>query len=127
MYGYKRKVNLPFEKVVTRVKEELTKEGFGVLTEVDVKTTLKKKLNVEFDDYIILGACNPPFAYRTLQLTKDAGLMMPCNVVVYSEKGNTFIECAMPTVLAGLLMNEKLNEVAGQIESKLIKVIDNVS
>ena len=126
MYGYKRKVNLPFEKVVARVKEELTKEGFGVLTEVDVKTTLKKKLNVEFDDYIILGACNPPFANQALQITKEAGLMMPCNVVVYVEKGNTFVECAMPTALAGLMQNEHLNNIAGQIEGKLTKVVDNV-
>lgn len=127
MYGYKRKVNLPFEKAVAKLKEELTKEGFGVLTEVDVKTVLKKKLDVEFDNYIILGACNPPFAYQTLQMTKDAGLMMPCNVVVYSENGDTIIECAMPTVLAGLLKNDNLSKIAGQIESKLKNVVDAIN
>src|SRR5512136_722556 len=108
MVGYKRKVNLSFEKAAARVREELAKEGFGVLTEADVKATLKKKLNVDFDDYIILGACNPPFAYEALQVTKDVGLMMPCNVAVYADKGRIFVEAAMPTVLMNLIQNDKL-------------------
>jgi len=78
MYGYKRQVNLPYDKAIARVREELGKEGFGVLTEIDVKATLKKKLNVDYEDYIILGACNPPFTYQALQVIKDVGLMMPC-------------------------------------------------
>jgi uncharacterized protein (DUF302 family) len=112
MFGYKKEVKLTYDQAVARVKEELAKEGFGVLTEVDVKATMKKKLNVEFDNYIILGACNPPFALKTLQITKDAGLMMPCNVVVYTENGKTFIETTLPTVLLKLIQNDELKLTA---------------
>ncbi len=126
MVGYKRQVNLPYDKAVAKVREELGKEGFGVLTEVDVKATLKKKLNAEFDDYIILGACNPPFAYQALQVVKDVGLMMPCNVVVFADKGQTFVEAVTPTVLMNLIQNENLRPVAEQIEAKLKKVVDSI-
>lgn len=126
MYGYKRQLDLGFEKAVASAREELAKEGFGVLTEIDVKATIKKKLNIEFDEYIILGACNPPFAYQALQVSKDAGLMMPCNVVVFRENGVTFIECAMPTALANLIQSEQLKPIAEKIEGKLKKVIDNI-
>ena len=127
MYGYKKQVNLPYDKAVVKAREELAKEGFGVLTEIDVKATLKKKLNVDFDDYIILGACNPPFAYQALQIIKDVGLMMPCNVIVYADKGKTFVESAMPTVLMNLIQNDKLKPTAEQIEAKLKKVVDSIS
>ncbi len=126
MYGYKKQVNLAYDKAVSRVREELAKEGFGVLTEIDVKATMKKKLNVDFDDYIILGACNPPFAYKALQVVKDVGLMMPCNVVVFSDKGKTYVEAVAPTLLMGLIQNEDLRPTAEQIEAKLKKVVDNV-
>ena len=126
MYGYKKEVNLPYDKAVAKAREELTKEGFGVLTEIDVKATLKKKLNVEFEEYIILGACNPPFAYEALQVTKDVGLMMPCNVVVFVDKGKTYIEAVMPTVLMGLIQDYRLKNTAEQIEGKLRKVVDRI-
>jgi uncharacterized protein (DUF302 family) len=126
MYGYKKEVKLAYDKAVARVREELAKEGFGVLTEVDVKAVLKKKLNADYDDYIILGACNPPFAYQALQITKDAGLMMPCNVVVYTEKGKTFILSTLPTMLMNLIQNDKLKSTAEQIESKLKAAVDRV-
>jgi uncharacterized protein (DUF302 family) len=126
MFGYKKQVNLTYDKAVAKVREELAKEGFGVLTEIDVKATLKKKLNVDFDDYIILGACNPPFAYQALQIIKDVGLMMPCNVVVYTDKGKTFVEAVMPTVLMNLIRDDKLKPVAEQIEAKLEKVVDSL-
>jgi uncharacterized protein (DUF302 family) len=126
MVGYKRKVDLSFEKAVARVREELAKEGFGVLTEADVKATLKKKLNVDFDDYIILGACNPPFAYEALQVTKDVGLMMPCNVVVFTDKGGTFVEAVTPTTLMKLIQDDRLKPTAEKIEAKLKKVVDSL-
>jgi uncharacterized protein (DUF302 family) len=124
MYGYKRQIGLSYSATVQKVREELKKEGFGVITEIDVRETLKKKLNVEFDDYIILGACNPPFAYQALQVVKDVGLMMPCNVVVYTDHGKTYISAAMPTTLMNLIQNNKLQATAQQIEQKLKKVID---
>jgi uncharacterized protein (DUF302 family) len=127
MFGYKKEVKLAYDQAVARVREELGKEGFGVLTEVDVKATMKKKLNADFDNYIILGACNPPFALKTLQITKDAGLMMPCNVVVYTENGKTFVETTLPTVLLQLIQNDDLKSTAEQIESKLKAAVDRVS
>ncbi len=127
MIGYKRQVNLPYGQAVAKVREELAKEGFGVLTEVDVKATIKKKLNVDYEDSIILGACNPPFAYQALQVAKDVGLMMPCNVVVFVDQGKTYVESTTPTVLMSLVPDERLKPVAEQIEAKLKKVVDSIS
>jgi uncharacterized protein (DUF302 family) len=126
MYGYKISVNMEYETAVKMVREELKKEGFGVITEIDVKDTLKKKLNVDYSNYIILGACNPPFAYQALQVEKDVGLMMPCNVIVYEDKGNTFIAAALPATLLGLIGNDKLKETAKNIEALLKKVVDSI-
>ena len=126
MYQFKREVKLNYELAVARAREELQKEGFGVLTEIDVKSTLKKKLNVDFDDYIILGACNPPFAYRALQAEQDLGVMLPCNLIVYSHKGKTFVAAIKPTVQMEKIGNPQLKDVALQIEEKLKKVIDSI-
>ncbi len=125
-YGHKRTVNLGYEDAVKRVREELQKEGFGVLTEINVKETLKKKLNVEFDNYVILGACNPPFAYKALQDEQDIGLLMPCNVIVYEHAGKTHVAVTRPTVTMSSVKNEKLAPLASQIEAKLKKAIDSV-
>jgi uncharacterized protein (DUF302 family) len=125
-YGYKKQVNISYEEALEKTKEELIKEGFGVLTEIDVKATLKKKLNVDFDKYIILGTCNPPFAYQALQLEKDIGLLLPCNVIVYESEGNTYISAIVPTVAMSMVENEKLSEVAVQVEKKLTKLIDSI-
>jgi uncharacterized protein (DUF302 family) len=126
MYGYKRQVELSYIDAVQKVRDELKKEGFGVLSEINVKDTLKKKLNVDFEDYMILGACNPPFAYQALQVVKDVGLMMPCNVIVFRENGKTFVSAAMPTTLMSLIQNEDLKSTAQEIEQKLIKVVENI-
>ena len=127
MIGYKRQVNLTYERAVVKVREELAKEGFGVLTEVDVKATLKKKLDVDYEEYIILGTCNPPFAYEALQVTKEVGLMMPCNLVVFVDKGITFVETTTPTVLMNLIGDQRLKSTAEKIEAKLKKVVDSIS
>ncbi|RMF54622.1 DUF302 domain-containing protein [Candidatus Woesearchaeota archaeon] len=124
MYGYKKQVNLAYEKAVEKIKEELKKEGFGVLTEIDVKATLKKKLGVDFDNYIILGACNPPSAYKALQAEHDIGLMLPCNVIVYDKDGKTFASAVLPTAAMGMIENEKLSSIAQEVEEKLKRVID---
>ena len=126
MYQYKKEVKLDYEDTVLKAREELAKEGFGVLTEINVKETLKKKLDVDFDDYIILGACNPQMAYKALQAEQDLGVMLPCNVIVYSKNGKTFVASIKPTVQLEKIKNLKLNEIAIQVEAKLKKVIDTI-
>ena len=126
MYQYKKQVKLGYMESVAKAREELQKEGFGVLTEIDVKATLKKKLAVDFDDYIILGACNPSMAYKALRSEQDLGLMLPCNVIVYSKNGRTFAAAIKPTVQMEKIGNPKLKAIAGEVESKLKKVIDSI-
>jgi len=125
-YGHKKQVNLPYEAAVERTKEELKREGFGVLTEIDVAATLRQKLNVTFDKYVILGACNPPFAYEALKAERDIGLLLPCNVIVYEEDGKTFIAGVKPTLTMTMVGNQKLEKVAYEVERKLSKAIDSV-
>jgi len=123
-YNYKKEVNLKFEEAVDKVKENLKEESFGVLTEIDVKAALKSKLNVDFDKYVILGACNPSFAYKALQAERDIGLMMPCNVIVYEQEGKVVVSAIMPTVAMDMIDNAQLELIAGQVEEKLKKVVD---
>lgn len=126
-YYFSRIVRLPFDEAISRVTEELKKEGFGILTEIDVKATLKKKLDVDFRDYIILGACNPPFAYKALQAERMIGTMLPCNVIVQeTEAGKTEIAAVDPIASMAAIENPKLEGIAGTVRSKLKKVIDSV-
>ncbi|NQU79420.1 DUF302 domain-containing protein [Candidatus Woesearchaeota archaeon] len=125
-YGYKKIIDATFDEVVEKTKESLKSEGFGVLTEIDVKATLKKKLDVDYDKYVILGACNPPFAYKALQSEKDIGLMLPCNVIIYEQDGQVTVSAILPTVAMGMIENPNLKSIAVQIEEKLKKVIDNI-
>ena len=120
-------MDLPHEKAVEKVTEELKKEGFGVLTEIDVKETLKKKLNVDFRKYRILGACNPPFAYQALQSEEQIGLMLPCNVVVYdANNGRTVVAAIDPVASMQAVHNPKLEEIASEVQRRLKRVITNV-
>jgi uncharacterized protein (DUF302 family) len=123
-YGYSKKVNTSFSQTIEKVKEELQKEGFGILTEIDVKATLKKKLDVDFQDYVILGACNPPNAYKSLQAEIEIGLMLPCNVIIYQKNDSVFVSAVMPTIAMGMIDNKSLKEIAINIENKLKKAID---
>jgi uncharacterized protein (DUF302 family) len=125
-YGHKRKVPLSFADTVSKTKAELSKEGFGVLTEIDVRATLKKKLNVEYANYIILGACNPPFAFQALKSEKEIGLFLPCNVIVYEEGGETFVSAVLPTVAMSMVENPELSVIAVEVEAKLKKVVDSL-
>jgi uncharacterized protein (DUF302 family) len=125
-YGISKLVNLTYEEAINRVTEELKKEGFGVLTTIDVKETLKKKLGVDFDKYIILGACNPPFAYKALQAEYDLGLLLPCNVVVYERDGKVFVSTFDPMVMTQIIDNPALKEIAQEVRKKLERVIQNV-
>lgn len=125
-YGYKRKVPLSFDDTVSKTKVELSKEGFGVLTEIDVKATLKKKLDVEYENYLILGACNPPFALRALESEKEIGLFLPCNVIVFEENGQTFVSAILPTLAMSVVENPALSLIAVEVEAKLKKVVDSL-
>ncbi|MBR9690681.1 DUF302 domain-containing protein [Candidatus Woesearchaeota archaeon] len=125
-YGYKKEIDMPYEEAMEKIKEELKKEGFGVLTEIDVKATLKKKLGVDFDKYIILGVCNPPYAYKSLQAEQDIGLLLPCNVIVYEKDKKTYVSAIKPTIAMQMIDNEKLKDIALEIEGRLKKAVDNV-
>jgi uncharacterized protein (DUF302 family) len=119
--------DLSFDEAIVRVTEELQKEGFGVLTEIDVKATLKKKLDVDFRNYRILGACNPPFAYQALLAEPQIGLMLPCNVVVQDgEEGQTIVSAIDPLASMQAVENEALGELAEQVKTRLQKVIENI-
>jgi len=126
-YGFKREVPLPVHEVEAKLREELKKEGFGILTEIDVAVTLKQKLDVDFRPYKILGACNPPFAYRALQAEDKIGLMLPCNVIV-QEQGDGKVEVAAVDPIASMqaVHNEKLGGIAVEIRGKLTKAIEAI-
>lgn len=124
MYMYKKSVPLGYEDAVVKVKEELMKEGFGVLTEIDFKQTLKEKLDVDFDNYISLGACNPPFAYKALMAEQDIGVLLPCNVIIYSQDGKTYVSAILPTVQMAKVDNPDLVPIAEEIEIKLKSMVD---
>jgi len=125
-YGFSKTVKLTYEKAIEKVTEELKKEGFGVLTTIDVKETLKKKLNVDFNKYIILGACNPPFAYQALQAEEQVGLLLPCNVIVYEKEGKTVVAAFDPMSMTKVLDNEAMEPVAAQVKTKLERLIQAI-
>ena len=126
-YGFSKVVNLGYEEAIEKVTEELKKEGFGILTEIDVKETLKKKLDVDFKPYKILGACNPPFAYKALQAEEQIGLILPCNVIIYvNDKSETVVAAIDPIASMQSVKNDKLGEVAETIQGKLKKVIEKL-
>lgn len=126
-YHFSRIVGYNFEMAITRVAEELKKEGFGVLTEIDVKETLKKKIDVDFRKYRILGACNPHFAHKALQAEGYIGTMLPCNVVVQENAhGQTEVSAVDPVASMMAIKNEELGALALQVREKLKRVIQNL-
>ncbi|AIY90627.1 DUF302 domain-containing protein [Geoglobus acetivorans] len=126
MLGYKKTVNLSFEEAVRKAREKLAENGFGILCEIDVRKTIKEKTGEDFDNYIILGACNPHYASQALRADRDFGLLMPCNVVVYEENGRVVVSAVAPLKLAEQFGNEEVMEVASTVEEKLKKVIDSI-
>ena len=125
-YGFSKTVSLSYESTIEKVTEELKKEGFGVLTTIDIKETLKKKLNVDFNKYIILGACNPPFAYQALQAEEQVGLLLPCNVIVYEKDGRTVVAAFDPMSMTKVMENEAMRPIAEQVRVKLVRAINAV-
>jgi uncharacterized protein (DUF302 family) len=122
-YGFSKVLSIPFEQAVEKVTEELKKEGFGVLTTIDVRETLKKKLDVDFKKYVILGACNPPFAFKALQAEEEIGLLLPCNVVVYEKNGNTAVAIFDPIVMTQVIDNPSVQPIAEEVRMRLQRVL----
>lgn len=126
-YYFSKTLDLSFDEAVVKVSEELKKAGFGILTEIDVKETMKAKLNVDFRKYMILGACNPSFAYEALQTEDKIGLMMPCNVIVQeTPDGRIEVAAVDPVASMSAVANPKLRDVAGEVRGKLKDVVDSL-
>ncbi len=126
-YHFTKIVRMPFDDAIRRVSDELKNEGFGILTEIDVQQTLKKKLNVDFRRYRILGACNPHFAYQALQAENKIGTMLPCNVVVQETTGGDIEVSAIdPVASMQAIENPTLGKTAEQVRAKLRKVIESL-
>ena len=118
-YGFSKTVDMPFEQTIEKVTAELKKEGFGVLTSIDVKETLKQKINVDFKKYTILGACNPSIAHRALQEEEELGLLLPCNVIVYEKENKTRVSIFDPMVMTWILENDNMKPIASEVQEKL--------
>lgn len=126
-YYNTKTVAYSFDEALIKIPEELKKEGFGILTEIDVQATLKKKLDVDFRKYKILGACNPPFAYKALQAEPNIGVLLPCNIIVQEkEDGKVEISAVNPLTSMQAVGNEALMEVAEEITTRLIRVLEGL-
>lgn len=122
-YGFRSRLNLPYEQAIEKVTAALKAEGFGVLTEIDVKATLKKKLDVDFRKYVILGACNPVLANQALTEELEIGLLLPCNVIVYDdEQGGSMVSIVDPISMLGVVENPNLDAVADVARARLQRV-----
>lgn len=125
-YYFTKTLNISFNEAIAQVTEELQKEGFGILTEIDVKETLKKKLDVDFRPYRILGACNPRLAHQALQAEDKIGLMLPCNVIVQETSEGIEVSAVDPIASMSAVDNPGLAEVANQVQAMLKKVIESL-
>lgn len=127
-YGIKKTVDLPVEEADQKIRDALAEEGFGILTEIDVKATLKKKLDVDFRPYRILGACNPPLAHKALGEEIDIGLLLPCNVVVYQgdDEGTSVVSVIDPVVQLGVADREELAPVAEEVRERMTRALSTL-
>lgn len=127
-YGLRTTINVPYEEAIEKTTAALKEEGFGVLTEIDVKATLKKKLDVDFRRYVILGACNPPLAHQALTNELEIGLLLPCNVIVYeTDEGQSTVSVVNPIAMMGVTENEALHNVANEAQARLSRVMQSLS
>ena len=122
-YAFGKKVNMGFDQAVAAVTQALAKEGFGVLTEIDVQATLKKKLGIERAPYRILGACNPQFAAQALEAEPQIGALLPCNVVVREDGGKTIVEFMDPDAVLQLVQRPEIGKIAAEVRSRLERVM----
>jgi len=122
-YGFSKTVDMSYEQVIEKVTTELKKEGFGVLTSIDVKETLKQKINVDFKKYAILGACNPPIAHKALQEEEEIGLLLPCNVIVYEKDDKTRVSIFDPMVMTWIMENDDIKPIATEVQERLQRVL----
>jgi uncharacterized protein (DUF302 family) len=122
-YGFSKAVDMSYEQTIEKVADELKKEGFGVLTSIDVKETLKQKIDVDFKKYAILGACNPPIAHKALQEEEELGLLLPCNVVVYEKDNKTQVSIFDPMVMTWIIENENMKPIAAEVQERLQRVL----
>lgn len=125
-YGFSKTLDMPFEQAIEKVTSELKKEGFGVLTSIDVKETLKQKIDVNFKKYTILGACNPPIAHKALQAEEELGLLLPCNVIVYEKENKTNVSFFDPMVMTWVIDNDNMKPIASEVKEKLQRVLEAV-
>lgn len=126
-YGYTKQINTSYEQAVERVKETLAAQGFGVLSEIDVKKTLHEKTGAETEPYVILGACNPTYAHKALQAEHEIGLLLPCNVIVYETNGAVYASAVDPVKLMQVTENDELTAIAGDVKEKLETSITNAA
>ncbi len=122
-YAFRARLDLSYEQAVDKVIAALKEQGFGVLTEIDVKATLKKKLDIDFRKYVILGACNPPLAHRALSADLDIGLLLPCNVAIYEDEGASIVSIADPIAMLGLADKAGVEPVASEARERLQRVL----
>jgi len=125
-YGITIRTHIPFAEAVARVREALNAQGFGVLTEIDVQATLRDKLGQDIEDYLILGACNPPLAHRALDADRKIGLLLPCNVVVRTAGGQTIIEALNPQIMAEVTDQPSLRPVADEATTRIRAALDSL-
>ena len=126
-YYFNKSLSVGFDEAVSTVTEALKAQGFGILTEIDVKATLKKKLDVDFRQYKILGVCNPSLAYQALQAEKKVGLLLPCNVIVYREGNKVSVSMIRPVIAMEMTGNSSLKKIARQADKKFKKVMESLS
>lgn len=125
-YSLSAATQLGFDDAVERVREELKAEGFGVLSEIDVQATLKQKLDIDRDRYVILGACNPSLAHHALEAEPELGVLLPCNVVVYEDAGETRISAVDAERMLSIVDNDELRPTAAEVRSRLARVVERV-
>jgi uncharacterized protein (DUF302 family) len=125
-YGFVKETDLDFATVLAKVEAELEKEGFRILTKIDAQAKFKEKLNIDFPEYMILGACNPRMAHQAITLEWNIGLLLPCNVIVYKKEERVWVGVMKPTQAMAKVQNEGLRGLAAEVESKLKKVFDNI-